>query len=60
MLKGRIVLDNGLESAFTLSNAVEAALEQEVAEVRRVTGFADYTVADELVVQLKGALRKSN
>ena len=60
MLKGRIILDNGLESAFTLSNAVEAALEQEAAEVRRVTGFADYTVADELVVQLKGALRKSN
>ena len=60
MLKGRIILDNGLESAFTLGNAVEAALEQEAAEVRQVTGFADYTVADELVVQLKGALRKSN
>ena len=60
MLKGRIILDNGLEAAFTLGNATEAALEQEVAEVRRVTGYTGYTVADELAAQLKGALRKSN
>ena len=43
MLRGRIILDNGLEAAFTLSNAVEAALEQGAAEVRRVTGYMDYT-----------------
>ena len=58
MLKGRIVLDNGLEAAFTLGNATEAALEQETAEVRRVTGYMDYTLADELAAKLKGAVRK--
>ena len=59
MLKGRIILDNGLEAAFTLGNAAEAALEQEAAEVRRVTGYMDYTVADELMAQLKSAVHKS-
>lgn len=58
MLKGRIILDNGLEAAFTLGNATEAALEQEAAEVRRVTGYMDYTLADELAAKLKGAVRK--
>lgn len=58
MLKGRIILDNGLESAFTLGNAPESALEQEAAEVRRVTGYMGYTVADELAAQLKGAVHK--
>jgi hypothetical protein len=58
MLKGRIILDNGLEAAFTLGNEAEATLEQEVAEVRRVTGYVFYTVADELMAQLKGAVHK--
>lgn len=58
MLKGRIILDNGLEAAFTLGNATEAALEQEAAEVRRVTGYMGYTVADELAVQLKNAINE--
>ena len=58
MLKGRIILDNGLEAAFTLGNAVEAALEQEAAEVRRVTGYMEYTVADELAAQLKSTVRE--
>lgn len=56
MLKGRIILDNGLESAFTLGNATEAALEQEAAEIRRVTGYTEYTIADELMNQLKSAV----
>lgn len=60
MLKGRIILDNGLEAAFTLGNAVEAALEQEAAEVRRVTGYMDYTLADELAAQLKSAVHKTS
>lgn len=60
MLKGRIILDNGLEAAFTLGNATEAALEQEAAEVRRVTGYMDYTLADELMAQLKSAVHKSS
>lgn len=60
MLKGRIILDNGLEAAFTLGNATEAALEQEAAEVRRVTGYMGYTVADELAAQLKSAVHKTS
>lgn len=60
MLRGRIILDNGLEAAFVLGNATEAALEQEAAEVRRVTGCMGYTVADELMAQLKSAVHKSS
>ena len=60
MLRGRIILDNGLEAAFTLGSAAEAALEQEAAEVRRVTGYMGYTVADELAAQLKSAVHKTS
>lgn len=41
MLKGMLVLDNGMKAPFSLATKETMALMREAAEVRKLTGFSE-------------------
>lgn len=49
-MTGRIILENGMEAVFQLSDKDLRILEQEVEEARHLDGNYGHTVADELAL----------